>query len=128
MMSLKGGCHCQAIRFEVKIKDNPYLTHCNCSICKKTGFIHLIVPKANFTLVSGEAELNCYQFNQKIAKHYFCSCCGIKSFYIPRSNPDGVSVNARCLDDDIWQQWPIDKFDGDNWEDNSKKLSHLSKN
>lgn len=127
MINLQGGCHCQAIRFEVNLPNNAYLTQCNCSMCKKTGFVHLIVPKSKFTLLKGQAKLNCYQFNKNIAKHYFCRQCGIKSFYIPRSNPDGFSVNARCLDDDIWQQWPIDDFDGEKWEDNVERLKYLSK-
>ncbi|KGJ88737.1 hypothetical protein [Thalassotalea sp. ND16A] len=63
----------------------------------------------------------------KIAKHYFCKNCGIKSFYLPRSNPDGFSINARCLGTSDWQERQIDAFDGQHWEANAGRLAHLSK-
>ncbi|WNC67032.1 GFA family protein [Thalassotalea nanhaiensis] len=127
MKKLQGGCHCKKVRFEVEVEEVPYITNCNCSMCAMTGFIHLIVPSNNFNLLTNEDELSCYQFNSKVAQHFFCKTCGIKSFYIPRSNPDGYSVNAKCLDTKDWQQWPVEDFDGQNWEDNAATLSHLSK-
>lgn len=127
MKKLQGGCHCKKVRFEIEVEDTPYITNCNCSMCAITGFIHLIVPSHRFTLLIDKSELSCYQFNTKVAKHYFCKTCGVKSFYIPRSNPDGYSVNAKCLDTNEWQQWQAENFDGQNWEDNAGKLSHLSK-
>ncbi|WNC73934.1 GFA family protein [Thalassotalea psychrophila] len=127
MRKLQGGCHCKKVRFEILVEQTPFITNCNCSICSMTGFIHLIVPGNKFTLLSDEDELSCYQFNSKIAKHFFCKTCGIKPFYVPRSNPDGYSVNAKCLDTNDWQQWPIEDFDGQNWEDNAASLAHLSK-
>jgi hypothetical protein len=63
-----------------------------------TGYEHLILPKDKFWLLTSEAEISVYQFNQGIAKHYSCAVCVIKSFYVPRSNPDDVSVNFRCVD------------------------------
>ncbi|WOH38523.1 GFA family protein [Thalassotalea fonticola] len=125
--TLQGGCHCKKVRFAIEVVDTPYITECNCSMCTITGFIHLIVPSNKFTLLTDQSELSCYQFNTKVAKHYFCKTCGVKSFYIPRSNPDGYSVNAKCLDTDEWQQWPVENFDGQNWEDNADTLAHLSK-
>ena len=99
---------------------------CNCSICSKGGYLHLIVPSTRFTLLRGEDELTCYTFNTGAARHYFCSHCGIKSFYVPRSNPDGFSVNARCLDSDTVLSMSIKPFDGQNWEKNAHALAHLS--
>ena len=93
-----GGCHCGAVRFEAKLAEPAIAQTCNCSICEKTGFIHLIVPGSAFRLLTGEDGLTVYTFNTKTAHHLFCSVCGVKSFYRPRSNPDGWSVNARCLD------------------------------
>lgn len=127
MNKLQGGCHCQKVRFEIEVQQQPKLDSCNCSICLKTGFLHLIVPKSKFRLLTDKQELSCYQFNSKIAKHYFCKNCGIKSFYLPRSNPDGFSINARCLDTTDWQEWQIEAFDGQNWEANAGRLAHLSK-
>ena len=92
------------------------LIDCNCSVCAKTGFLHLIVPKSQFKLLSGEEALTTYQFNTGTAKHLFCSVCGIKSFYVPRSHPDGYSVNARCLDDGTVEGMTVVKGDGKNWE------------
>ena len=122
MDTLTGGCHCQAIRFEVDIATSFKLTECNCSICRMAGYVHLIVPKSRFRLISGSDALATYTFNTNVARHHFCRICGIKSFYIPRSHPDGVSVNARCLDDDILQNADIALFDGRKWEDS---IDHL---
>ena len=98
---------------------------CNCSICSKSGYLHLIVPKSKFKLLNGENNLTTYTFDTGEAKHKFCKACGIKSFYIPRSNPDGYDVNVRCLDPQP-DELIIEKFDGKNWELHAHKLSHLS--
>ncbi len=94
----QGGCHCRRVRFDVAAPASPTLLDCNCSICTMTGYLHLIVPASRFHLLSGADDLAEYTFNTGAAKHRFCRHCGVKSFYIPRSHPDGVSVNARCLD------------------------------
>ena len=94
----RGGCHCGRVRFELDAPARPDVLDCNCSICRMTGFLHLIVPASRFRLLSGADELVEYTFNTGAAKHRFCGHCGIKSFYVPRSHPDGFSVNARCLD------------------------------
>ena len=121
-----GGCHCGAVRFEVALPRSPEAQACNCSMCEKVGFIHLIVPESRFRLTQGEANLTHYRFNTGVAEHLFCSACGVKSFYRPRSNPDGGSVNARCLDDAEDLDIRIDPFDGRNWEAHGASLSHLS--
>ena len=99
---------------------------CNCSICRKSGFLHLLVSADDFRLLQGEDELSSYTFNTGIAKHYFCRHCGIKSFYIPRSHPGGVSVNVHCLDTETIESIVITPFDGQNWEQNVSKLSPIS--
>ena len=121
----KGGCHCGAVTFEVLAPAEVEIDDCNCSICSKTGFLHLIVPKARFRLLTGEAKLTTYEFNTKTAKHLFCSVCGVKSFYVPRSHPDGYSVNFRCLDMRGFRKVEVNSFDGKNWEDNAAKLAPL---
>jgi hypothetical protein len=111
-----GGCHCGKVRFEVSAPAQLSVTECNCSICSKAGFLHLLVPKARFALLSGQDALQTYQFNTGTARHLFCSVCGIKSFYVPRSHPDGFSVNARCLDEGTVTGMSVSKTDGRNWE------------
>ena len=91
-----GGCHCGRVRFRVT-GDLSRVTDCNCSICAKKGFLHLIVPPAQFELLSGAEELTTYRFNTGTARHTFCATCGIHSFYVPRSDPDKIDVNVRCL-------------------------------
>ena len=93
------------------------LTACNCSICSKKGFVHWIVPSATFELLAGETELSTYTFNTGVAKHLFCRTCGVHSFYVPRSDPDKVDVNARCLDGVDLNELSVAPFDGKNWED-----------
>ena len=111
-----GGCHCGAVRFEVEAPARIEVTDCNCSICSKTGYLHLIVPKSRFRLLKGQDVLKTYTFNTGTAKHFFCAVCGIKSFYVPRSHPDGFSVNARCLDEGTVESMTVVKKDGRNWE------------
>jgi len=122
---LTGGCHCGAVRFEVRLEPSPDpldLIDCNCSICTKKGFLHLIVPQAQFRLLAGQDDLLEYRFNTGVARHIFCRSCGIHGFYHPRSHPDGVSVNARCLDADIKDRAKVRSFDGAHWEANIDKI------
>jgi len=124
-MKHKGSCHCQAIQFEVEAPQVIEADLCNCSICKKSGFLHLIVPKSHFALLKGEEAITTYTFNTGVAKHTFCKHCGVKPFYIPRSNPDGIDINVHCLDgDDL--DIRITEFDGQNWEANAHTLAHKS--
>ncbi|HEY9052737.1 MAG TPA: GFA family protein [Gammaproteobacteria bacterium] len=122
----KGSCHCGAVRYEVEAPADLEVSECNCSICSRSGYLHLIVPKDKFHLHSGADNLTSYSFDTQEAKHLFCKTCGIKSFYIPRSHPDGVSVNVRCLDGTTIKSINITPFDGRNWEDNIHKLKPLS--
>ena len=121
-----GGCHCGAVRFEAELPAVVEAQRCNCSICEKTGFVHMIVPESRFRLLKGGEALTSYAFNTGVARHLFCKVCGIKSFYRPRSNPDGWSVNARCLDDVEGLDIRIEAFDGRNWEAHGASLAHLS--
>jgi hypothetical protein len=111
-----GGCHCGRVRFEVIAPAKLEVADCNCSMCKKFGYLHLIVPAAQFKLTSGREFLSTYSFNTHTAKHFFCSHCGVKSFYIPRSHPDGISVNARCIESDTIESMAITPFNGQEWE------------
>ena len=121
MERLAGGCNCGAVRFRVTVRRFDALD-CNCSICRKKGFVHLIVPLDDFELTSGADQLATYEFNTRIAKHKFCRVCGIHPFYTPRSHPDSVDVNVRCLDDDALARFSIEPFDGENWEDNVERI------
>lgn len=116
MIKHTGGCHCGRVRFEVLAPADIEVTECNCSICSKSGFLHLIVPAERFTLLQGTEHLTEYTFNTGTAKHVFCSVCGIKSFYVPRSHPDGYSVNARCLEGGTVTGMRIKPFNGREWE------------
>lgn len=127
MTAHTGGCHCGRVRFEVTAPAALEVTECNCSLCRMTGYWHLIVRKSDFKLLRGESELTTYTFNTGVARHYFCRHCGIKSFYVPRSNPDGFSVNARCLDPGTVASIDVEPFDGQNWEANAGKLEHLTR-
>ena len=122
-----GGCHCGAVRFEVDAPARIEALECNCTICTMTGFLHLIVPQERFRLLTDPAALARYTFNTGVAQHLFCRTCGIKSYYIPRSNPDGVDVNVRCLGRDTITELVVAPFDGRNWEASGGALAHLSR-
>ncbi len=125
-MKYTGSCHCGAITFEVEAPESVELEKCNCSICTKSGYLHLIVPGSRFRLLSGREAITIYRFNSGVAEHAFCQVCGIKPFYTPRSNPDGVDVNFNCLDTRP-ASVTITDFDGQNWEQNAHKLAHKSR-
>ncbi|NJM65945.1 MAG: GFA family protein [Acaryochloris sp. RU_4_1] len=121
-MKYSGSCHCGRVKFEVEAPSHLEVEECNCSICSKSGFLHLIVPQSKFSLLQGQDTLTCYQFNTGVAQHTFCRICGIKPFYIPRSNPDGYDVNVRCLDNQP-DSITVIPFDGIHWEQNAHNLA-----
>lgn len=110
-----GGCHCGAVRFEADLPQKVRAYRCNCSICQRSGFIHVFVPAERFRLLQGEGQLTEYRFHTGTARHLFCRICGIKSFYVPRSHPDGYSVNLNCLDDVGAFELSLGEFDGRHW-------------
>ena len=114
----KGGCHCKEIQFEAIGEDSIQILNCNCSICSITGYKHYIISKDKFKLIKGNKNLSLYKFNTNLAKHMFCKTCGIKSFYIPRSHPDSISININCIYSDTIKNIKIIEFDGKNWEKN----------
>jgi hypothetical protein len=116
MKTMQGSCHCGRVRFRVTA-DLDSVTVCNCSICTKKGILHLIVPPEQFELLSGRDDLATYTFNTGVAKHTFCKHCGMHPFYVPRSDPDKIDVNARCLDDVDLSAITPKEFDGRHWED-----------
>lgn len=126
MTTHKGACHCGAVTFEVEAPATINANDCNCSICSKSGFLHLFVSRDNFRLLSGEDDITTYTFGTGVAQHYFCRHCGVKSYYIPRSHPDGYSINVRCLDPVTIESLTVEPFDGRNWEKNVSKLSPIS--
>ncbi len=113
---MTGGCHCGAVRFRVRAAPDQPVVLCSCSICRMTAYLHLIVPAADFLLEQGAEMLTEYRFGTRTARHLFCRVCGIKSFYHPRSHPEGISVNARCLDPGQHRPAREIPFDGANWE------------
>ena len=122
MANHQGGCHCGRVQFEVEAPAVLKLSECNCSICSMSGYWHLIVPSDLFTLLKGRDELTTYSFNTGVARHHFCGHCGVKSFYVPRSHPECISVNARCINPATVESLEIEPFDGQNWEENIDEL------
>jgi hypothetical protein len=110
-----GGCHCGAVRFRVDVEEHLAFT-CNCSMCAKMGYLHVIVPPERFAILRGEDGLSVYTFNTRVAKHMFCRACGVHPFYRPRSHPEDWDVNASCLDDGAAARFRVEPFDGQNWE------------
>ncbi len=122
----RGGCHCGAVAFEVEAPARLTASDCNCSICRMSGYQHLIVPRSRFRLLRGSDVLTDYRFNTGVASHLFCSRCGVKAFYVPRSNPDGYSVNVRCLERDTIEHVDIEPFDDNDREGSTARIRGLS--
>ena len=127
LVTHRGGCHCGAVAFEVEAPARLTVSDCNCSICRMSGYQHLIVPRARFRLLQGAESLTEYRFNTGIARHLFCRHCGVKSFYVPRSNPDGYSVNARCLDPATVEHVEVEIFDDNDRAASEARLRNLSR-
>jgi len=120
-MEVSGGCHCGAVRFVAQVPEPPVpALECNCSICRMTGFVHVMVPHEVLVLITGRDALASYRFGTGAAEHLFCRTCGVKSFYQPRSHPDAWSLNANCLDQPLTLL--IEPFDGRNWEQAAARL------
>lgn len=120
---VRGGCHCGEVRFRLTLpKSHVDLLECNCSMCSRSAFLHLIVPHCDFELLTAREALTSYRFGTGAAEHLFCSTCGVKSFYQPRSHPEAWSINFRCLDDGHGLEAQIQTFDGKNWEAARAKL------
>ena len=126
MTTHRGGCHCRRVRFEVDAPARPFVQECNCSICRMTGFLHLIVPASRFRLTSGKDDLLEYRFNTGTARHLFCRHCGVKSFYVPRSHPHGYSINLRCLDAGTLDGCDVGLFDDASREAATAAVAHLA--
>jgi hypothetical protein len=111
----EGGCHCGSVRFRLR-GELGVVTECNCSMCTKKGYLHVIVARERFELLRGEDALATYTFNTQVAKHHFCTTCGVHSFYVPRSDPDKIDVNARCLDGIDVDALAVERFEGRRWK------------
>ena len=116
-----GSCHCGAVRFRVRL-DTYAALDCNCSICRKKGFLHLLVEREDFEWLAGQDAISTYTFNTHTAQHTFCSTCGMHPFYVPRSHPEGIDVNARALDDIPVSAFEVTGFDGAHWEENVETI------
>jgi hypothetical protein len=115
MATYRGGCHCGRIRFEVE-GTLERVEVCNCSICTKTGYLHWYVRPERLRLRTSDGDWATYRFLTRRAENRFCPTCGISPFRIPRSDPDTIDVNVRCLDDVDPATLPVVHFDGRDWE------------
>ena len=127
LVTHRGGCHCGRIAFEVDAPARIEAIECNCSICRMTGFLHLIVPASRFRLLRGADDLTEYTFNSGVAKHRFCRVCGVKPFYVPRSNPNGFDINVHCLDRSTIASIEISQFDDARRDESTAAIQHLSR-
>lgn len=125
LVTHRGGCHCGRIRFEVQAPAHLLVLDCNCSMCRMTAFQHLIVPASRFRLLQGQEFISEYRFNTGVARHLFCKVCGVKSFYVPRSHPNGYSVNLRCLDAGTIESVEVQQFDDTQREVATAAVEHL---
>ena len=117
----EGGCHCKAVRFRARLSADEVID-CNCSVCAMKAYLHIIIPPQDFELLPGEELLSTYRYGTMTAAHTFCSVCGISPFYTPRSHPDCIDVNARCLDHQELEGMRITPFDGANWDENVHRI------
>ena len=95
----RASCHCGTVVLELDLPDgivNPL--RCNCSMCRRKGAIMATFPESGIKVVQGEASLSTYQFNTEVARHYFCSNCGVYTHHRRRSNPNEYGYNVGCLE------------------------------
>jgi hypothetical protein len=111
MGAWSGSCHCGAVRFRVEAEIEE-LTRCDCSLCRRKGAMMAKVPGSGLTILEGEAELTLYQWNHRIARHYFCRHCGIYTFHCKRADPSSYGVNVGRLEDFNVSAFPFREADG----------------
>jgi hypothetical protein len=119
----RGGCHCGRVAYEVVGPIQGRVSECNCSICTKKGYLHWIIPRERFRLLTSWEDLSTYTFNTHTAKHHFCPQCGVASFYIARSDPNMIDVNLRCVEGIDLAALKLAHFDGRNWEKAMEELA-----
>ena len=114
METYNGSCHCGSISFSFTQEKIVSGLRCNCSLCRRKGAV-----MSDFTLAPGEIEINTekdglglYQFDSKIAKHYFCKTCGIYPFHETMRKPGHYRVNLGCIDDIDTNTLTVNIFDG----------------
>lgn len=107
----EGSCHCGTVRFKIEA-DVTELTTCDCSLCKKKNAVMTKVHEDSFVLLSGENVLSEYRWNMHIARHYFCSECGIYTFHRKRAQPDHYGINISCLDEYDFTNVPVRATEG----------------
>ena len=94
-------CHCGKIEAEVKVPEGGFekIMRCNCSICKRKGYIIGVVGPDDFKIIKGVDNLSSYKFNTMIAEHFFCKTCGIYTHHNRRTDPNGSGINIGCIDE-----------------------------
>ena len=92
-------CHCGKVEAEVSVDKFEKIMRCNCSMCKRRGAIMSVVKNKDFRIIKGESILKLYQFHSNVAKHYFCSSCGIYTHHNPRIDPGLTGFNLACIDE-----------------------------
>lgn len=95
-----GTCHCGAVEFQVSLEAGlENLRRCNCSLCRRKGAIMAAVPLESLRVTRRADNLGLYQWNRKVAKHYFCKTRGTYTHHAKRSNPNACGFNAGCIDE-----------------------------
>ena len=111
-------CHCGAVEIQVNLKEEiDKLMICNCSMCKRKGIAVATINKKDLKIVKGEDKIKIYQFNTKVAKHHFCSECGVQTHNLRRSDPNTYGINIGCMDEiDVNELFRLKTFisDGQN--------------
>lgn len=112
-----GGCHCGDVRIAVdRAEPIDSYVECNCSVCTKKGVLLARAEEAELTVTDGQAAIETYRFNTRVAEHNFCRRCGVHVYARPRNSPERFAVNIRCLDDfqEIRKHARRIDFDGQN--------------
>ena len=111
MTKYTGSCHCSAVQFEFDAEITSGI-QCDCSLCKRRNAVMLRIPKENFHLLKGAEALSLYEWNTRMAKHYFCRHCGIYTHHQPRTRADMIGVNLGCVDDLDASKLPVERIQG----------------
>lgn len=113
-MSYSGNCHCGAVTFTVDGDLPDQATACNCSHCRRKGFLLSFVPRESLHVDSGEDNLTEYRFAAHKIAHLFCKTCGCQAFG-QGEGPGGkpmAAINLRCVPDADLDALTIERHDG----------------
>jgi len=115
MSEISGGCHCGAV--QITLAELPAeVLQCNCSLCRKTGWIGGYCAPEDAKISAGDDALIGYVQGDKTITVWHCRTCGCTTHWTPlTAPPDRMGINMRMFDWKDWKHLAVVEVDGASW-------------